>query len=295
MIDSNEEMEMSINYTLLVEKKYNITSQFGEDGIINFLSSLMSDDINKTCLEVGAGDGITNSNVFELWNKNGWSALLIDSDSKRFAKLEEVTREADNVTIFKDNIDYKGANTILAISERLGVSLTNGLVVIDVDSIDCHLFSEIKAVNPAICIVEYNNHIPPWVDYQDTKSQVFLRCSLKALERIGNAQRYSLVGATITNAIFVRTDLAEKYRIMSEKAEAVYPYAEQHSNRSIWVSFIASQIVTSYPVFMWKPNFVDYLYYHIRGLFRAYVLKLEPYIRPNDETRLAIRKTGLWV
>lgn len=286
---------MNVNYTLLAEKKYNITSQFGEDGIIEFLLSLMNEDIKKTCLEVGAGDGITNSNVHNLWSKNGWSALLIDSDPKRFDKLEEITRDANNVIILKDYIDYKGNNTIQAISERLGISLANGLIVIDIDSIDCHVFSEISTVNPAICIVEYNNHIPPWVDYQDTKSQVFLRCSLKALERIGNAQGYSLVGATITNAIFVRADLAEKYRINSAKAETLYPYAEQHSNRSIWVSYIASQIVTSYPVFMWKPNHVDYLYYHIRGLFRALVLKREPYILPNDETRLAIRSAGLWV
>jgi hypothetical protein len=53
----------------------NITSQHGENGIIAYLLSAYP-NIAKVCLEVGASDGLTNSNTYPLWAA-GWQALLI--------------------------------------------------------------------------------------------------------------------------------------------------------------------------------------------------------------------------
>lgn len=284
-----------INYKTLRSAEKNTTSQYGEDGIIEFLTELMKEDVNKVCLEVGAGDGIANSNVYTLWKEKGWEALLIDASSDRFAKLEKVTNGFEKVVAVHDYINYEGDKTIENHCKRKNISLEHGLVVIDIDSIDCHIFDDVYKVNPAICIVEFNNHIPPWVDYQDTKSQVFLRCSIKALERIGSKQGYKLIGSTITNAIFVREDLTKKYALESNDAEIVYQYERQHANHSIWSSYIASQLVTSYPVFLWKPNRIDFIYFHLRGLYRALILRKEPYVRPNRDTINAVIKAGLWV
>ncbi|MBL9096563.1 MAG: hypothetical protein JNK07_06515, partial [Alphaproteobacteria bacterium] len=46
----------------------NVTSQCGEDGLIEHLLTLMP-ATPKTCLEVGAGDGISLSNTNTLWSK----------------------------------------------------------------------------------------------------------------------------------------------------------------------------------------------------------------------------------
>lgn len=284
-----------INYQALKLKEKNITSQYGEDGIIDFLTEHMQVDINEVCLEVGAGDGITNSNVYNLWKEKGWKALLIDASSDRFAKLEKLTSGFDNVIAVHDRISCDGEKTIENHCKSRNISLENGLVVIDVDSIDCHVFEGMHKINPAVCIIEFNNGIPPWIDYQDTKSQVFLRCSIKAIERIGSEQGYEMIGSTITNAIFVRADLAKKYSLESVVSEIAYQYNSQHANRSIWTFCISSQLVTSYPVFLWKPNVIDFIYFHLRGIYRALILKREPYIKPNNETINSIKKSGLWV
>ncbi|KKT76893.1 MAG: hypothetical protein UW70_C0009G0001 [Candidatus Peregrinibacteria bacterium GW2011_GWA2_44_7] len=284
-----------INYKTLRSVEKNVTSQYGEDGIIEFLVELMKEDINRVCLEVGAGDGVTNSNVYTLWREKDWGALLIDANPERFAKLKNVTNGAKKVVAINDCIGYEGEKTIENHCKRGNISLEHGLVIIDIDSIDCYIFEGISKVNPAICIVEYNNHIPPWIDYQDTKSQMFLRCSIKALERIGSVQGYKLIGATITNAIFVRGDLIKKYALEPNGAEIVYPYEREHANHSIWSSYIASQLITSYPVFLWRPNGIDFIFFHLRGLYRALILRKEPYVRPNRNTVEAVRKAGLWI
>jgi hypothetical protein len=44
-----------------------ITSLYGEDEIIDFLTELIKEKIRKLCLEVGAGDKVTKANVYTLW------------------------------------------------------------------------------------------------------------------------------------------------------------------------------------------------------------------------------------
>ena len=51
------------NYKTLKSAENNLTSQYGEDGIIEVLVELMKKDVTKVCLEVGVGDGITYCNV----------------------------------------------------------------------------------------------------------------------------------------------------------------------------------------------------------------------------------------
>jgi hypothetical protein len=284
-----------INHKILKSKEKNITSQYGEDGIIDFLVDYLKADINKVCLEVGAGDGVTNSNVYTLWKEKGWQALLIDASPLRFKKLKKITSEYSNVIAVHDEINFKGEKTIENHCNIRNISLEHGLVVIDVDSIDCHVFEDIDKVNPAICIIEYNNSIPPWIDYQDSKSQIFLRCSIKALKRIGSEKGFQMIGSTITNAIFVREDLAKKYSIESVDPEVAYQYDQQHENHSLWTYCVSSQLVTSYPVFLWKPNLIDYLYFHLRAFFRSLIMRKESYVRPNKETIKSIISSGLWV
>ena len=50
----------------------NITSQHGEDGILNYIVSVLGDRIVKVVCEVGAFDGIVASNAYHLWKECGW-------------------------------------------------------------------------------------------------------------------------------------------------------------------------------------------------------------------------------
>lgn len=128
--------------------------------------------------------------------------------------------------------------------------MKNGLIIIDIDSFDSYIFSKIGLLEPAICIVEYNNSIPPWINYQDLEGEIFLRCSLKGFNRIGKEQGYNLVVATTTNAIFLRKELCAKHNIITCEPEESYLYEEQAKNHSMFGTTVASYMMTSYPVFV---------------------------------------------
>jgi hypothetical protein len=283
-----------MNFKDLLLSRKNITSQYGEDGVIGLLINLMNKDLSKVCCEVGAGDGVTFSNVHSLWKHSQWTALLIEGDEVRYSKLIQETKGAVNAFPVKELIASKGEKSIFGIAAANNISLTDGLIVIDIDSFDSYVFANLPSTDlPAICIVEFNNCIPPWIDYQDPEGDVFLRHSLKTLCRIGKQKGFRLVVSTITNAFFVRDDLAQKYDLDSTTPEEAYLYEEQFLNRSAWGAIIPSQMITSYPIFLHSPNKLDSIYFKLRGLLRAITGK-EPYLKPSQNVKNQLSKAGLF-
>ena len=64
----------------------NVTSQDGEDGILDHLIGNL-DGIPNVCCEFGAWDGGHLSNTYTLWHDRGWKAILIEADSARCAGI----------------------------------------------------------------------------------------------------------------------------------------------------------------------------------------------------------------
>jgi hypothetical protein len=78
----------------------NVTSQCGEDGIIEKILDVMGDN-NKWCVEFGAWDGKNLSNTFNLIQNKDYSAVLIEPDSDRFKEL--VATHQSNQKVFPIN------------------------------------------------------------------------------------------------------------------------------------------------------------------------------------------------
>jgi len=58
--------------------KKNIYSQDGEDGILEeIFNRFKSEDLDKTCVEFGAADGLYISNTYNLIKNKKYKALLI--------------------------------------------------------------------------------------------------------------------------------------------------------------------------------------------------------------------------
>ena len=71
--------------TNLADHEYTVFSQWGEDGIIQFLIRQI-DVEHKTFVEFGVGDYAEANTRFLLVNNN-WSGLVIDSDTENIERL----------------------------------------------------------------------------------------------------------------------------------------------------------------------------------------------------------------
>jgi hypothetical protein len=71
----------------LWERRSDVFSQTGEDGVISAILDCLPDD-DKWCVEFGAADGKYFSNSRNLIESRGFSAILIEADEDKFRELE---------------------------------------------------------------------------------------------------------------------------------------------------------------------------------------------------------------
>jgi hypothetical protein len=275
----------------------NITSQYGEDGIIEYLINTSKSAIKKSCFEVGAGDGRTHSNTFCLWNNKSWPALLVEANPERYNLLKRNFESYDNVSICTDYLEIRGKNSVDdLILSRLPKGLSDvGVMSIDIDSFDYHIFKNMYKIKPQIVIIEFNNYIPPYIDYFDPEGKVFLRCSAKAIERLANEKGYRMVACTVTNAILLREDCFDPKFHPDMPVEFLFDYNGQKENGSEACSVVFSQMITRFPVFTKKPNFTERVFYKLRGWVSSFLPSREPFARPDSEVIDQLRKSGLHI
>jgi mRNA-degrading endonuclease HigB of HigAB toxin-antitoxin module len=153
--------------------KKNIYSQDGEDGIIEeILSRFKLDELDKTCVEFGASDGITISNTYNLIKNKNYKALLIEPDRIKFNKLK---KNIPNNNIIKINefVEYEGPNKLDNILTRFNFKINFDFLSIDIDGNDYHIFDSLVKFQPKIICIEYNDQIPNEVIFiQENKKRL---------------------------------------------------------------------------------------------------------------------------
>jgi hypothetical protein len=97
-----------------------------------------------------------------------------------------------------------------SILERQGWAGDLDLCIIDVDSIDYHIFASLHA-RPRVIVCEFNPTVPVHLSIVGTIDGNYMGCSARALADLGKCKGYSLVSCTKVNCIFVREDLAAPF------------------------------------------------------------------------------------
>lgn len=199
----------------LNEVEYKVFSQFGDDGIIQYLVNTLSIE-PKTFVEFGV-ENYVESNTRLLLINNNWSGLVMDGNKSHidYITQDEISwrhnLKAVCAFITKENI-----NSLL---EDNGFTGEIGLLSIDIDGNDYWVWKEITVVNPVVVIVEYNSifgadravTIPYKHDFERSKahySNLYWGTSLKALCVLAEEKGYYFVGSNSAgnNAYFVRKD-----------------------------------------------------------------------------------------
>jgi len=266
----------------------NITSQHGEDGILNYIVKSLGDKASKTCCEFGAWDGIFASNCYNLWHNENWKALLIEGDSEKYKDLIFNTASLDHVATECCLVQSRGVDSLDNILERNNFLNDLGILSIDIDSFDYHVWKRLEVSRPQIVIIEHNLFIPPYIEYHDPEDESYLRCSAKSLEKLGMEKGYKLICCTLSNCIFIRDDLFSSSIFPDYPVEYLFDY-----------SAIQSQILMTgvndnrYPVLSKKISTgrkaLYKFYYWLQSIIKSNV----KFTAPSENIKKNLKKYGL--
>ena len=198
----------------LSDVEFSVFSQWGDDGIINWLIKNIPID-KKIFLEIGT-ENYKESNTRFLLMKNNWTGHIVEAN-KNFTKnikKQSIYWKYDlnvhNSLVTKENI-----NKIL---KELNLKKI-GLFSLDIDGVDYWIWKEIKEIKPIIFVCEFNSvfgnkkkiTVPYKKNFSRTKyhySNLAFGASINAFIEISKKKGYNFLGTNSNgvNAYFIKKD-----------------------------------------------------------------------------------------
>ncbi len=233
----------------LDEVEFKVHSQWGEDGIIDWLVERAEIPSHlHTFIEFGVESYEEANTRFLLQNRN-WRGLVIDGSSARIEVLKK-----DTALFWGYDLTAKAAfitrENINDLFMHAGFSGEIGLLSIDIDGNDYWIWEAISVVRPVICICEYNavfgNVWPLSVPYEPNFDRtqpefrnLYFGASITALQSMASRKGYRFLGTNSqgVNAFFVRQDYATKFESLLANAAAQPSKLRESRDRSGRLSF----------------------------------------------------------
>ena len=201
----------------LADAEFRVYSQWGEDGIIEWLVSQVEVP-NRRFIEFGVED-FREANCRFLLRHRGWKGFVMDGSESNMASLRkdpihwmyDLTAQAAFVT----------AENICGLIADAGFAGRVGLLSIDLDGNDYWVWKAIDNVDAAIVVCEYNAvfgdrhalsipYNPGFERGAAHSSGLYWGSSIEALRQLSAERGYVFVGTNSAgmNAFFVKQELA---------------------------------------------------------------------------------------
>lgn len=216
--------QKSINAIKLSDIEFKVFSQWGEDGIIEYLVDKLPIR-NRFFIEFGVENYNESNTRFLMMNRN-WEGIIIDGSEANINYIKnrdyfwKYNLNPIYFFITKENINDLISNKL----KELNVEKDIGILSVDIDGVDYWILNEISCIAPSIIICEYNsifkNDDPLTVPYDKDftrenhhYSNLYWGANLKAFDKLLSNRNYLYIGSNQqnTNAFFVKKELAEKY------------------------------------------------------------------------------------
>lgn len=197
------------------DNEFKVYSQWGEDGIIDYLLSVVPIQ-EHSFVEFGVETYVEANTLFLVRHRN-WRGLVIDGSRENINLIHrsqvywKYDLKAVCAFITKDNI-----NQLISGS---GFGGDIGILSVDVDGNDYWIWQAIDCISPRIVIAEYNSvfgpnafvsvpYDPGFVRAEKHASKLYYGASLSALDFLAKSKGYILVGGNSAgnNVFFVRKD-----------------------------------------------------------------------------------------
>lgn len=186
-----------------LQYRRNVHSQYGEDGIIEWLLGKLSLRVGFF-VEFGAWDGLYLCNCRRL-HEIGWAGCFIEGDDARFGDLVREYGASDRTTLIRAFVNATGERRLDALLEKEGITDLD-LLSIDIDSDDLAIWRSVQNYRPTVVIIEYNPTIPFDTRYENPPGRNVGNAALSIMEH-ADVVGYDLVAGTHTNLVFVRSDV----------------------------------------------------------------------------------------
>lgn len=179
-------------------------SQNGEDGVIQNIFQLIA-PASRFCVDLGAYDGITGSNVV-LFRLQQWDSLSLDR-----------MHATPEYNLFQEFITAENVNKLF---DKYHVPSNLDFLNISIDYNDFYIWKALdEKYQPALVVIGFNaNHLPSedlvvkYRPFYCGDGTDYFGASLRALYNLGRSKGYSLVYAEKSGAhlFFIRDDLLEE-------------------------------------------------------------------------------------
>lgn len=244
--------------------EFKVFSQFGEDGIIQYLLGQIEIDQRDHCFIEFGVESFVEANCRFLMLKDNWCGLVIDGSKKNIINIRQdpVFWRHDLVAVdsfvTRDNINE--------IFVKHGFEGQIGILSIDIDGNDYWVLDAIEVVDPIIIIAEYNSvfgpkravTVPYDANFQRSRahySNLYWGASIAALTKLANAKGYELVAGNSAgnNIFFVRRDMLNGLRVLTiDEAYSVSRFRESR-NKDASLSFLSGDdrlnLIADMPVY----------------------------------------------
>jgi hypothetical protein len=210
------------NIVSLQEVEFSVSSQWGQDGIVDWLiERARIPAALHSFIEFGVESYRVSNTRFLLQTRN-WRGLIMDSGSEVLPSVKaDGLYWKHDLTVKQAFITRENINDLMI---SAGFSGEIGLLSIDVDGNDYWVWEAITAVNPVVCICEYNAvfgdlhpvSIPYDPNFDRAKahfSHLYFGASIAALRSLAVRKGYRFVGTNLAanDAFFVREDYAQRF------------------------------------------------------------------------------------
>ena len=236
------EMRQTADAPSLQAAEFQVFSQWGEDGSIQWLLSRVPVE-RRFFVEFGV-EAYHEANTRFLLTDCGWSGLVIDDDPGQI----RIIRQSDyywyhELRAVASLVSAENINDLL---RENGAEGDIGLMSIDIDGMDWHVWKAITATRPRIVVCEYNHLLgaeravtvpydPAFSRREAHFSLCYYGASLPAFVKLANEKGYDLVGCGTSglNAFFVRRDVRPACVPAMSAKEAFVPgtFCEYHDEQ----------------------------------------------------------------
>lgn len=185
----------------------NVRSQMGEDGVAEALLAVLPNR-NDWVVEFGAWDGLHLSNSRYFILDKGFSGVLIEGSAARFAELERLYADNDDVHTVHRFVRTSGEDTLDAILSETPIPTDFDYLSIDIDGNDFHVWKSLEKFRPKLVCIEYNPTVGSEVEFaQADDFRLKQGAGIRSLVLLGREKGYELAAATTANAFFVPAEL----------------------------------------------------------------------------------------